>query len=246
MNLDQYRQIKEQESKQTSEDVQVTPEDKKTIVETKPIVEEGKTEQTLNKITIEGIGEVDIDELKNGYMRQSDYTKKTQEISKSKSELEEASIIYEFLKSNPEIAKMIADKVPKGNVVTPEGQKIKKLEDELQLTKRNAEISQLSSKYKDFNLVEVENIMESRGLKTLEDAYKIWKVDKSTPVDTDTLAKQIREQIMKELKQGTDTSSIIGTPDGGDVQKTLPELSIAEKKIAKKLGMSEADYLRFK
>lgn len=244
MNLDQYRQIKAEEAKQTTEVKQeVKVEEKQPIIEDKKEVEV----KLPDKITIDGIGEVDVDELKKGYMRQSDYTKKTQEISKTKAEVEEATIIYEFLKSNPEIAQMIADKVPKGNVVTKDGQKIKELENELQLTKRKSEIAELSAKYKDFNLVEVENIMESRGTKTLEDAYKIWKSDKVMPNDLEAITKEIRDAIMKELKiKSADTTSIIGTPSGEDVITNQPELSTAEKKIAKNLKMSEADYYRYK
>ena len=64
--------------------------------------EQPKTVETPQKINIGG-EEVDIEELKKGYMRQSDYTKKTQELSKIKKEstlTDDERNAIEFLKNS--------------------------------------------------------------------------------------------------------------------------------------------------
>lgn len=48
-----------------------------------------------------GDGEISIGELKNGYMRQEDYTKKTQETSEQRKEAEQALTLYRALQENP-------------------------------------------------------------------------------------------------------------------------------------------------
>lgn len=243
MNLDQFRQIKAQEAETSKTQVEQPQTQTKPEV---PVVEEKKVE-TPTKFEIPGIGEVDIEELKNGYLRQTDYTKKTQEISTLKNEAKEAITLYDFMRANPELAKMVVEKAKGLTTITPEQQKIKSLEAEVNLQKRNAEIAELTAKDKDFNIVEVEAVMESRNLSSLNDAYKIWKSDKATnqPFDLESVTKKIREDILKELGTQVDTRTIVNN-SGGVVENQQAELTAAEKRIAKNMKMSEADYLRYK
>lgn len=44
--------------------------------------------QTVDKVYIDWVGEVDLDELKRWYLRQSDYTKKTTELANQRREIE--------------------------------------------------------------------------------------------------------------------------------------------------------------
>lgn len=243
MNLDQFREIKAKEAEAGKQTEQ--PTTTKPIEETKP---ETKQEESTapQKFNIPGIGEVDIEELKSGYLRQSDYTKKTQEISTQKNEVKDAVVLYEFMKANPEVAKLVLEKAPQVKGVSREEQRIRELESEIALQKKNAEIADLTSKDKNFNLVEVEKIMEDRKLHSLSDAYKIWKSDNGkVDLDLESITKKIREDILKELNANVDTRTIVNSK-GGEVTSTQPELTAIEKKIAKNLKMSEADYLRHK
>ena len=243
MNLDQFREIKAKEAEAGKQTEQ--PTTTKPIEETKP---ETKQEESTapQKFNIPGIGEVDIEELKSGYLRQSDYTKKTQEISTQKNEVKDAVVLYEFMKANPEVAKLVLEKAPQVKGVSKEEQRIRELESEIALQKKNAEIADLTSKDKNFNLVEVEKIMEDRKLHSLSDAYKIWKSDNGkVDLDLESITKKIREDILKELNANVDTRTIVNSK-GGEVTSTQPELTAIEKKIAKNLKMSEADYLRHK
>lgn len=243
MNLDQFREIKAKEAEAGKQTEQTTTT--KPVEETKP--ETKQVEDTApQKFNIPGIGEVDIEELKSGYLRQSDYTKKTQEISTQKNEVKDAVVLYEFMKANPEVAKLVLEKAPQVKGVSKEEQRIRELESEIALQKKNAEIADLASKDKNFNLVEVEKIMEDRKLHSLSDAYKIWKSDNGkVDLDLESITKKIREDILKELNANVDTRTIVNSK-GGEVTSTQPELTAIEKKIAKNLKMSEADYLRHK
>lgn len=247
MNLDQFRAIKEQEAIAAKEGIK---EETKQVEQPKqpeqPIIEEKKPDVPL-KFNIPGIGEVDIEELKSGYLRQTDYTKKTQEIASMKNEVKDAVTLFEFMKANPEIAKMVVEKAPQAKGISREEQRIRELENEINLQKRNAEIAELTAKDKSFNLVEVEAVMEQRNLKTLTDAYKIWKADKGSTetLDLEAITKQIRDNILKELGANVDTRTTVGGGTGAP-ESTTVELTAAEKRIAKNLKMSEAEYLRYK
>lgn len=110
-----------------------------------------KTEETNpNEIEIDGIGKVEINELKNGYLRQSDYTKKTQEVSKLRKEAEEAMKIADFVKSNPQLAQSIGVEP-----TNPFMNKISELEEQLYDMKLEKEIETLTNKYSDFRVLEV-------------------------------------------------------------------------------------------
>lgn len=240
--------MKEEEKNKPAENVNIEQTKPEVKEEAKPEVKDEVKDALPAKISIEGIGEVDIEELKQGYLRQSDYTKKTQEISNQKRELNDAVILHDFFKKNPEVAKLVAEKAPTlVGKFSEEGQKVKELESQLELMRKKTEIAELS-KNKDFNLVEVENLMENRGLQNLSDAYKIWKVEKGNvddtkpAIDEKELIRKLREEILAEIN--TDTRSIIGAGGGEDIK--TKELTDAEKKVARNLKMSETEYLRYK
>ena len=50
-----------------------------------------------------------IREFKQGYLRQSDYTKKTQILAQERERLKEAVELYDYLQSNPEIAQRLVE-----------------------------------------------------------------------------------------------------------------------------------------
>ena len=76
------------------------------VVETvAPTTQEPTTEPVATPTTfnIDGIGEVTADQIKewkNGNMRQSDYTRKTQDLAKERAEHKDALELYSYLRSN--------------------------------------------------------------------------------------------------------------------------------------------------
>ena len=68
--------------------------------------EEVEIDDQPETVHIEGFGDYTLDELKefkNGYLRQSDYTRKTQELARQREEANEALEVYEYLRNNPHL-----------------------------------------------------------------------------------------------------------------------------------------------
>ncbi len=256
MNLDQYRALKAQEAQasvqtptqpatQIQEPTPIQPEVKPTEIKTETIIPE--------KIAIEGIGEVTIDELKNGYLRQSDYTRKTQEVSRKAKEVEQAVSLVEQLKSNPQITKQIFGETPVPSALDPTQNKIVELETKLYDVMLEREIESLQSKYSDFEVMEVLKIAQEKNITNLEDAYILAKSHKeqkspNQKLSTEDLEKQIREKIMKEIEQERSATQTIISSSGNTniIQDNSPQLSDAEKKVARMMKLSESDYAKWR
>ena len=268
MNIDQYRELKAQESQasQTTEQTPVTATSTETTPATTPVVEttapsvettpiettpEVTPTATLpDKITIDGIGEVSVEELKNGYLRQSDYTRKTQEVSRKTKEVEEAVVLFEHLKQNPQLAQQLLQTKELPANLDPTQTKVSELEEKLYDMMLEKEIDTLSSKYSDFEVKDVLEIAQKKGITNLEDAYLLSKSYKSTHQTTDIekFKEQMKKEVMAELEQERkSTQSIISSRgDSPIVQTNAPKLSDAEHKVAKMMKLSDDDYIKWR
>lgn len=254
MNIEQFRALKAQESEKTNETkVENKTDDKK--VETPEVKQEDKKEENKidenkekpttetkipEKVTIDGIGEVSFDELTKGYLRQSDYTRKAQELAKQNKEAKEALDLYNQLKSNPQAAEKLKEVATVPASVDPATAKVVELETKLYDMMLQNEIDKLQIKYPDFEVREVLQTAYDKKIANLEDAYLLVKSSKSVkqqPIDVEALKKQLREDIMKELNSQKDTSTIISTNDNANPIKEVntPKISSAEEKVAKKM-----------
>ncbi len=155
------------------------------------------------KITVGGeTFEVPLAELRNGYMRQSDYTRKTQQVAADMEVIQWARTMQEAFRSDPagsirylqEQFGLVDDGADPYEDLDPE---IRPIVDELRATKSQlaemkawqasqeqaaiqasvqAELAQVQAKYSDFDPQVVLPIAIENGL-TMEKAYKLWKVD---------------------------------------------------------------------
>jgi len=255
MNIEQYRAMvaqQESEKEKSAEQPKVEETDaevnetqnneskeaKATEEETQPKQEEQEsTPSTKVKV---GEEEVEIDELIKGYMRQSDYTKKTQEVSTRRKELEEAISVYEKIKSDPELKKAVEEG---GDIISDE----KKLE--LEEAKASIELEKnivnLMRKYPDFDEVAVINEAARLGVSDLEFVHNALTAQNNKQnVDMDTLRAELKKELLAELEANKDVPTIISS-NGGQAPKESdkPTLTPAEKKVARALGVSEKDYL---
>ena len=255
MNIDQYRAIKakekEEEAQVIEQPIQPDPEvDETKPDETTPPEETTPTHEEPQKFTIEGIGEVSLDELKNGYLRQSDYTKKTQDVSRKSKEAEEAMHYYNFIKQNPQIAEQLKQSVGLPQSLDPSQQKVQELETKLYDMMLEREIEALSGKYDDFEVREVLQEAHDKRITNLEDAYLLVKSRKaseqSASADPDKLKKQLREEILKELQEEkVSTRTTVGT---GSTQTPEPSrISPAEQKVIDNMfDGNTKEYLKWK
>jgi hypothetical protein len=253
MNIDQYRALKAQEANKASAPAPTQVAETKPIVP--PVVEETKPKEESapavpDKIVIEGIGEVPISELKNGYLRQSDYTQKTQEVARQKREVQEAVTFYEQLKANPDLVQQISQNTQVPDTLDPTLSQVMELKNIVYDMMLQNEISNLQKKYPDFEVSKVIPIANEKHLTNLEDAYILSKANQpeATTINKAELEKQLREQIMREMQaERSATQTIIDTHGNPAViSDNEPKLSPAEQKVARMMRLTDADYAKWR
>lgn len=268
MNIDEYRALKAQEDVQNStneeqthvqtsetptaqgEPIQETP------TQSEPTHDAGgtKEETQAEPITFEVDGEtLSADEIKNGYLRNRDYTQKTQELAKQRREVEHLLQLKTQLEANPELANQLAQNlnIPSLNPVV---QRQMMMEQELADLKLERDIMTLQAKYEDFDVKTVLETAYTKNIENLEDAYLMSKATaQPTPpaVNVEELKASLREELLTELKAQTqppvDTGTIITTNGGSaPVRDTSPTLSDAELSIATKMGLSPEEYAKWR
>ncbi len=274
MNIVEYRAMVAEEAQQTEspkgEQPNVQTEQSATTnhEQTNPTQEQtstpptvaGEQDQTQTKPnpteapqTVEVDGkQIPIEELTKGYMRQSDYTRKTQELSKVKSESQIAQQYYEAVTSNPELAQQLSEQygLP---YIDPKDAKLIDLNNKYQDLLLQQEVESLKNQYDDFDVQSVLQFAYDNKYDNLEDAYLLWKTKNqaSTPadhvIDADALKEQIRQELLAELQSTVDTGTIIQSRnDTQQVRDNTPVLSTQEQKVARNLKMSDAEYAKWR
>jgi hypothetical protein len=215
---------------------------------------EAETSQSASPQVFEINGQqVTLDELQKGYLRQSDYTRKTQDIARQARELEYAKQVMERVKQNPEVAQQIQFDPIAAERDLLEAQKM-----DLALQR---EVDTLGTKYADFDVAETLEFALAHQLPNLEDAYllnKTYKGEKpqirQTPSITQTTQavtlpdmEALKAQIRQELLAEQNTNTII-TGQGGTtpVTPSAPHLTPQELSVAKNMGMSPEEYARWR
>jgi hypothetical protein len=270
MNLLEYRAMKEAESQQAEGGIQNAQTEQVSTEPVQPVVQEttqtepaqpdvgteaetqAQPESTPQVYEING-EQVSIDELQRGYLRQSDYTRKTQDIARKERELATASQVLERVQQDPELAQQVG--------YNPEQAKYDSLQAELFDLRLQQEVQTLSTKYADFDANEVFNFALSRNMDNIEDAYLLNKQYKSinvppqqnsvstqpqtiatNQVDVEALKAQIRAELLAEQNTGSLISGggSAPTPEA-DVQLTPDEL-----KVAKAFRMTPDEYVKWR
>ena len=216
MNLDEYRAMKAEEAQQvevtpsvqTEQSATPTPEQtNQTENQAGSASENGGNETTTSEapteIEIDG-QKVSIDELKNGYMRQSDYTRKTQELAITRQQTTRAQEMYKKISENPEFAQEVSEKVGM-DYLDPTQEQLQELQSAYQDLLLEREVERLSNRYEDFNPQQVLQFAYDHKYENLEDAYLLWKSKSDAPVnnasvDVGSLKEQIRQELLAELQ----------------------------------------------
>ena len=249
MNLDDYKNmVAEQEA--NAEQPKEEPK-AETIVD-EPKVDTPKPEEKQT-FTV-GDKEVTLEELQKGYLRQSDYTKKTTDIAKAREEHKQALEAYKLIESDPKLREALknaggADGVLKATDAS--GKRIRELEMKIANMELDAQLKSLAAKYPDFDEVAVINEAAKRKETDLEFIYKaIRKDDKGElPVDIDAL----KAELLKELKTELGTGDIVPPTlmDGKAPSKPIeqpkgPTMSKLEHRIAQGMGMTDEAYIKYR
>lgn len=161
----------------------------------------------LVPVTVNGeTFEVPLAELRNGYMRQSDYTRKTQQIAADGEVVRWAKVLQDGFKTDPqgvitylanqygvaltnepdpwqELVETDPSLTPLVDRVRQQEQELAELRREAQTTAQDretaavrAELNDVQAKYPDFDPQQVIPVALQNGVR-LEQAYKLWKAD---------------------------------------------------------------------
>lgn len=210
-------------------------------------VVEDTTPSTPQTYNVNG-QDLTIEELQTGYMRQQDYISQREELNKLREENKQALELVDYLKKNPALAQKLMDEPEAenvSNIVNPAMDRIQALERQIFVQNLDNQISQLKSKYKDFNEVEVLNKAVQMGVKDLEFVYNGMR---GANIET-LIAQQVKEQLaqatenMKKNAQATRT--VVGTTKEKPVTVSH-NLTQQEMRVADLMGMSYEDYAKYK
>jgi predicted DNA binding CopG/RHH family protein len=209
------------------------------------------TTTPTNEIEIDGLGKVKFDDIKEwqkGHMRQSDYTKKTQEVAKQRQEAKEALEVFNYLKNNPQIAQALSNgdvsaiqNNPAFNSLNPQYQQYNDVNMKMATLELDLKLNDLKSRYPDFNEVEVLTEADKLGITDLEFVYNALQ-GKKLPTLKEQIKKEIEASLTSKIRQnGLDTGTIINDNDAITHNANFG-LNEAEMKIASKMGLSYESY----
>ena len=209
----------------------------------------------LQELEIEGIGKVKIDDIKEwqkGNLRQSDYTRKTQELARQREELAEAVEVFNYLKENPQIVQALQTIDEQGVVdkgvmqkTSPENAMMKQLYYNQKSMEVDMQLDKLRDKYGEFDAVEVLNMATQLRTEDLEHAYKLVNYDKIA-VDQQKLKEQVKAELKAELEQNRFKTQTIVSAPSSQMQPNLNTLTPEEVRVATGMGLSAEDYSKWK
>lgn len=162
--------------------------------------------------------------------------------------------LYKYLEENPHLIQAMREVDAKGyeqlNTYVPDEltKKMREFDEYIQEQKYNAYVNELKDKYDDFDEDKVLEYAEAHEVYDLEIAYKAMKADNVKEPDMEALKKQIREELLNELKQNSlSTQSIIGQGAQAPIN-TSEEVSLSarEQRIAKAMNMTPSEYAKWR
>lgn len=232
-----------------TEDAAKTPES------TEPIADIETSRPTVEELEIEGIGKVKIEDIKEwqkGNLRQSDYTRKTQELARQREELAEAVEVFNYLKENPQIVQALQAIDEQGVVdngvmqkTSPESAMMKQLYYNQKSMEVDMQLDKLRDKYGEFDAVEVLNMATQLRTEDLEQAYKLANFDKIA-ADQQKIKDQVKAELKTELEQNRFKTQTIVSAPSSQMQPNLNTLTPEEIRVATGMGLSAEDYYKWK
>ena len=207
-----------------------------------------------DKVHIEGFGDFTVDELKefrNGYLRQSDYTRKTQELARQRQEAQDALELYDYLRDNPQMVEALMKMDNGANAqtiqrATPENAMMQQIIHTQKAMEIEMRLNELKSKYGN-DIDEVALFQKANQMKTddLEFVYKALQYD-NLLAEKQQAQQNAASNLQSEIAANKKAVSTIVSPRQSNVVTQTPTLSADEKRVAALMGLSESDYLKWK
>lgn len=208
--------------------------------------------EPINSVTVDGVGELTFDEikeLKQSGLRQSDYTKKTQEVARLREEAQDAMELLAHLKANPQLVEVLrtAETNPNHGMydnATPQGEMLNKLVYNQKSMEIDMKIDRLKAKYG--NIDEVALYNKAAELKTddFEFVYKALSYE-DNETNKQKYIDEAKAQLKAELEANRDgvRTSVGTTPP--TPPKEEKSLSPEERRVADGMGLTEAEYMKW-
>ena len=192
--------------------------------------------------------QVSLEELQQGYQRQADYTRKTQEIAAERDRLQQAEAIVSALEHDPEgtlqtlahsfnVAPITGQQVSDDEYaeVDPTQQKLAELEHKIarqeqmeRVQRVEREVSTLQEKYGEFNREELLNHALKNGIPNLEAAYTHMRFN-----DVKTTADKLsQEQEITNKKREAAVVTPGGSTQSGVETEPTPQVSSLREAFA--------------
>lgn len=227
--------------------IEENPVDDTTVVNPEPA--------TPEKYNIAGVGEFtaeEIREMKNGGLRQSDYTRKTQELARQREELKDARELFEYLRANPHIVEAMkqAEQNPQSvayrKAPTPESELLREIAYNQKAMETDMKLSALKQKYGDVD--EVALFQKATELHTddLEFVYKALNYNK-TQLDERSVIEKAKAELKAELEKNREAvGTTVTTRQSSTPTPTQSSLTDQERRIAAAMGLTESEYAKWK
>lgn len=161
--------------------------------------------------------------------------------------------LYKYLEANPHLVQAMREVDSTGyqqlnqyvpDEITRELNELKSFVEEQRYEKY---ISDLKSKYNDFDEDKVLEYAEKHDTVDLELAYKAMRAETVKEPDIESIKEQVRKEIMEELKNNSiNTQSIIGGMSQKPIIQNQVNLSSKEVRIAKAMGLSPEEYAKWR
>ena len=249
MNIDQFREEQarinqelevetnaQAEPSTTTAVEEIVQETQQTDTVSVPQGTEVQTQEVATKVEVP---QVEVQQLQAEIAKMNESLKQAQE----------AKVWFDKINANPEYAKAFAE--DNGlTYIDPNQRAVQEVQARYQELLLEKEIGLLQVKYADFDPKAVIQTAVDKGINNLEDAYLLTKVQNPAQATLDPIAlkEQIRQEVLNELQSNVSTTSMIGAGGASSKQvtPTAIELSPTELKVAQGMGLSPAEYHKWK
>lgn len=162
--------------------------------------------------------------------------------------------LYKYLEQNPHLVQAMRNVDVEGyknlnNYVPDElTKKVKEMEEYIEEQRYNNYVNGLKAKYPDFDEDKVLEYAEKHDVLDLEVVYKALKSESIKEPNMEELRAQIKEELLNELKQNSlETQSIVGGLSQKPIkQDDIVNLSSREQRIARAMGISPSEYVKWR
>jgi hypothetical protein len=224
-----------------------------TPVETPPATEpvetppEGETTPT-DEFELDGekVKFDDVKEWRKGYLRQSDYTKKTQEIAQQREQQKDAIELYEFLQNNPTYAQKLTELAEQEQVPVkaPVDPRVAQLDLRVTSMQIESELNEIKAADSDVDEVELLNLANEMKM-PLKLAYNVWRGRNFDKLMSKKLA-QSSAELTDNIAKGKQTTKTLIREGDKPTATTNFGLSAEEMKVADGMRLSYEEYAKWR